>query len=170
MRGGGVGFYVKDGLSFKIINELSPFEEKIFESLSLQVSYPGKPPVLLTIGYRSNGIIVNITQNQQMDRFFAIFEELLLKISQKNLSSYVFLDSDFDLLSLHDAGSASFLNSVISAGFLQCIYKATRMQNNSRTLLDQSKKMVKKLKHLGHFLMKTCTLNEWSMQLNGIMC
>jgi hypothetical protein len=69
MRGGGVGFYVKDGLSFKIINELSPFEEKIFESLSLQVSYPGKPPVLLTTGYRSNGIIVNITQNQQMDRF-----------------------------------------------------------------------------------------------------
>jgi hypothetical protein len=127
----------------------------------------------------------------------------LLKISQKNLSSYIFLDSDFDLLALHDAGSASFLNSVISAGFLQCIYKATRMQSNSRTLLDQiltscrqtsfetgtiitdlsdhfptfiltpqqkQKKMVKKLKPLGHFLMKTCTLNEWSMQLNGIMC
>jgi hypothetical protein len=26
MRGGGVGFYVKNGLNFKIMNELSPFE------------------------------------------------------------------------------------------------------------------------------------------------
>jgi exonuclease III len=137
MRGGGVGFYVKDGLNFKIVNELSPFEEKIFESLTIQLSYPGKQPILLTTGYRSNGTIANVTQNQQIERFFTVFDELLHKISRKNLSSYIFLDSNFDLLSLHDVGSSAFLNSVLAAGYLQCIFKATRMQNNSRTLLDQ---------------------------------
>ena len=29
MRGGGVGFYIRNGLNFKIINNLSPFEQKI---------------------------------------------------------------------------------------------------------------------------------------------
>ena len=112
------------------------FEEKIFEALSIHLSYPGKQPVILTCGYRSNGIIPNITQNQQTERFFVMFDELLHKISQKNLNSYIFLDSNFDLLSLHDAGPAAFLNSVLSAGYLQCINKATRMQNDASTLLD----------------------------------
>jgi hypothetical protein len=92
---------------------------------------------LLTCGYRSNGLIPNVTQNQQSERFFAIFDELLFNISQKNVNSYIFLDSNFDLLSLCDAGPAAYLNSILSAGFLQCIKKATRIQNNSSTLLDQ---------------------------------
>ncbi len=80
-----MGFYVKNGLSFKIVNELSPFEEKIFESLTIQILYQGKQPTLLTCGYRSNGLIPNVTQNQQSERFFAIFDELLFNISQKML-------------------------------------------------------------------------------------
>jgi hypothetical protein len=87
--------------------------------------------------HRSNGNIVNVTPNQQIERFFTIFEDLMQRINQKNLSSFIFLDSNFDLLSLHEAGSSAFLNSILSAGYLQCVFKATRMQNNSRTLLDQ---------------------------------
>ncbi|MFO0007263.1 MAG: hypothetical protein ACK559_39725, partial [bacterium] len=65
------------------------------------------------------------------------FDELLFNISQKNVNSYIFLDSNFDLLSLREAGPAAYLNSILSAGFLQCIKKATRIQNNASTLLDQ---------------------------------
>ncbi len=57
MRGGGGGLLCKNDLSYKIVNELSPFEEKIFETLTIQLSYQGKQPTLLTCGYRSNGII-----------------------------------------------------------------------------------------------------------------
>jgi len=32
-RGGGVGFYIREGLNFKVIDELSLFNERIFESL-----------------------------------------------------------------------------------------------------------------------------------------
>jgi len=155
MRGGGVGFYVKNGLNFKILNELSPFEEKIFESLTIQLSYPNNHNVLLTCGYRSNGVLPNVTQNQQIERFFLHFDELLHKLSSKQANSYIFLDSNFDLLSLGDAGPCNYLNSVISAGFIQCICKATRMHNNSNTLLDQIltsiKKRQKKLKLFDHF-------------------
>ncbi len=40
MRGGGVDFYIQNGLNFKIVDNLSPFENKILESVTLQISYP----------------------------------------------------------------------------------------------------------------------------------
>jgi hypothetical protein len=39
MRGGGVGFYMRDGLHFEKINNLSTFVEKTFECLSVEVQY-----------------------------------------------------------------------------------------------------------------------------------
>ncbi len=40
MRGGGVGFYIKDYLNASVIEELSPFENKIIEALTIKPSYP----------------------------------------------------------------------------------------------------------------------------------
>jgi hypothetical protein len=42
MRGGGVGFYVRNGIQSEIIEGLSPFENKIIESLTVQLTYPDK--------------------------------------------------------------------------------------------------------------------------------
>jgi hypothetical protein len=103
----------------------------------IQLTYPNNQNVLLTCGYRSNGVLLNLTQNQQNERFFVHFDELLHKISQKQVNSYIFLDSNFDLLSLDQNGPRNYLNSILSSGYIQCICKATRMQNESRTLLDQ---------------------------------
>jgi hypothetical protein len=36
-RGGGVGFYVRDDVSFKTIEDLSVFIPKIFESLTIEL-------------------------------------------------------------------------------------------------------------------------------------
>jgi exonuclease III len=102
MRGGGVGFYIRNGLNFKIFDNLSPFENKILESLTIQISYPGKAkPVVLTNIYRSNGPLPNVSQNQQMDSFLAKFDELLHNLSNLRQTSYVFIDSNIDLLNLH---------------------------------------------------------------------
>jgi hypothetical protein len=74
MRGGGVGFYVKEGLRAEILENLSPFENKIIEALTIQLSYPSSnKKILLTSLYRSNGIIANVTQGQQIERFFEKF-------------------------------------------------------------------------------------------------
>jgi hypothetical protein len=40
MRGGGVGFYVRNGLKAELIETLSPFENKIIEAITIQLSYP----------------------------------------------------------------------------------------------------------------------------------
>jgi len=136
MRGGGVGFYIKNGINYKILETLSPFENKIFESLTIQLSYPGKSSVLLTSAYRSNGLLPNVTPSMQMERFFLLFDELLHNLQNKRLPTYIFMDSNIDLLNLNSDDSSNFLNSVLSKGFLQCVLKPTRMQNNSKTLID----------------------------------
>jgi len=135
-RGGGVGFHVRNGLTFKILENLSPFETKIFESLTIQLTYPSKKIVLLTCGYRSNGLIVNVTPAQQMERFMLKYDELLGNLARKKLDCYIFMDSNIDLLNLQEATPANFLNTTLSSGFLQCIRKATRFQNNCRSLID----------------------------------
>jgi hypothetical protein len=135
MRGGGIGFYVRNGLNAKIIDNLSPFEQKIFEALTIQITYPDKS-ILLTSAYRSNGPIVNTTPAQQLDRFQLSFEELLYNLNRSRLPSYVFIDSNIDLLNMQSEESAQYLNSIFSHGFLQLVMKATRIQNNSRTLID----------------------------------
>jgi exonuclease III len=130
MRGGGVGFYVKNGINFKIIDTLSPFEQKIFESLTIQISYNDKS-ILLTSAYRSNGALPNMTTNQQLEVFQAMFGELLHNLNNRRLPSYVFIDSNIDLLNLHSEQSKNYLN------ILQLTMKCTRFQNQSRTLIDQ---------------------------------
>jgi len=40
MRGGGVGFYIKENISFEIVQDCSPFENKIFESITILISHP----------------------------------------------------------------------------------------------------------------------------------
>jgi len=88
MRGGGVGFYVRNGLNFKVIDNLSPFEQKIFEAITIKISYPDRS-LLLTSAYRSNGNIPNLTSHQQIERFQHCFEELLSNLNRSRLTSYV---------------------------------------------------------------------------------
>jgi hypothetical protein len=136
MRGGGVGFYVKNHINTEVLEVLSPFENKIIEALTIRATYPDKKSVLLSCIYRSNGIIPNVTSQQQIDRFMAKFDELLAEIQALNLESYIFIDSNIDLLSLRHPNAANYLNLIIEKSFLQGTIKATRMQNNSKSLID----------------------------------
>ncbi len=57
----------------------------IFESITIQVSYPSsRRSILLTSAYRSNGIIPNVTQAQQMECFFDMFSDLIFKLQDTN--------------------------------------------------------------------------------------
>jgi exonuclease III len=137
MRGGGVGFYVKNHLNAQILDEMSPFENKIIEAVTIRVSYQDKKPILLTSLYRSNGPLPNVTSSQQMERFISKFDTLLTQIKECKTEAYLFMDSNIDLLKLNEPSSANFLNLIFEKSFLQAIGKATRFQNNSKTLLDQ---------------------------------
>ncbi len=129
-----MGFFIRNGLKFSVLEDLSPFEDKIFESLTIKLQYQSFNNVLLTCGYRSNGSIPNVTAVQQQTRFTVIFENLLHNLSRKNMDSYIMMDSNIDLLRLDSVVPANFFNSCLAAGYLQCINKATRFQNESKTL------------------------------------
>jgi hypothetical protein len=97
MRGGGVGFYVKNHINFQIISELSPFENKILEALTIKATYPDNKSVILSCIYRSNGPIPNVSPQEQLERFMLKFDDLLSSIKNCNEDAYVFLDSNIDL-------------------------------------------------------------------------
>jgi len=136
MRGGGVGFYVRNGLVAEIIEYLSPFESKIIEALTIKLTYPDNKSVLLTSIYRSNGPIANVTPSQQLDRFMEKFSLLLSDLNATNKTSYVFLDSNINLLNLHLPDVSNYMNVILEKSFLQIILKATRIHNESKTLID----------------------------------
>jgi exonuclease III len=137
MRGGGVGFFVKEYLNMQILEEKSLFENKIMESLTIKISYPDNRKVILSSVYRSNGIIHNVTPFQQMDRFLDKFSNLLSLVKESKVEAYICMDSNIDLLKLHIPTHANFLNLIFKKSFLPAIEKATRCQNESKTLIDQ---------------------------------
>jgi exonuclease III len=137
MRGGGVGFYVKDYLNAHILDELSLFENKILESLTIKITYPDNKSVIVTSVYRSNGSLPNVTPSQQMNSFLDMFSELLTLIQNVKIDAYVCMDSNIDLLKLSQQTPTNFLNLILEKGFLPSIAKATRCQNDSKTLIDQ---------------------------------
>jgi exonuclease III len=110
MRGGGVGFYIKNHINYQLLNELSPFENKIIEALTIRATCPDNKSVLLSCIYRSNGPIHNVPAQEQFDRFILKFDELLSNIQNKNEKSYVFLDSNVDLLKLNQQNAANYFN------------------------------------------------------------
>jgi exonuclease III len=137
MRGGGVGIYIRNYLNGTVIDHLSPFENKIFESITIQLTYPTtNRSILLTSAYRSNGIIRNVTPQQQMERFLDKFGELVSQLQQTRKESYIFIDANINLLDMANQNSLNYMNVILGNGFLQGVFKATRMQNNSKTLLD----------------------------------
>ncbi len=112
MRGGGIGFYVKKGIQLEVIDNLSPFENKIIEALTLRLTYPSNKTVFVSSIYRSNGVIPNVTASQQLDRFLEKFSLLLSDLKTTNKNSLVFLDSNINLININQQEVSQYLNSI----------------------------------------------------------
>ena len=130
-RGGGVGFYVKNEIKFKIL-EVSLFTEKLFECLTIELTYSTKMKFILSNIYRTPTQSNELTQN-----FVGSLDTHLNNISNMNKNSIIFLDSNIDLLKLNEQNLVSnYFNTILSIGFNQVIGKATRMQGTSHSLID----------------------------------
>jgi len=136
-NGGGVGFYVKNNLKYKIVNIPNMFQEKVFESLTIEVQI-NKKRFLLSSVYRPPNTLPNLTANEQFD----IFNDRLLALlsfcnDQNNCSSYVFTDSNINLHKLNsDQKCIDYISNIIGAGFVQVITKSTRINERSFSLID----------------------------------
>jgi hypothetical protein len=136
MRGGGVGFYIKNSISYEIVENCSPFENKILESITLLLTLSNKSKMLVTSVYRSNGVLQNVTANDQMLRFSVSFNDLMANLSTKSHVSFIFTDSNINLINPNQLVYGNYLNTIFSHGYLQLCKKATRMKDGSATLID----------------------------------
>jgi hypothetical protein len=135
-RGGGVGFYVRDGLQFEKIDRLSTFTEKTFESLTIEIQYPGKKITISNI-YRSPNPPSNCTVSDHLNQFITMLNTHLDYLYSRNKMAVVFLDSNINLhLLQNDPTVLNYLNTILSNGFLQMITKSTRVQGPSHSLID----------------------------------
>jgi hypothetical protein len=113
MRGGGVGFYIRDGLPFNKIDNLSNFHEKTFECLSVELQYPNNK-VLLSNIYRSPNPSPHCSLADHMNQFMILFNNHLDCINNLNRAAYVFLDSNINLHSIqNDQVALGYLNAII---------------------------------------------------------
>jgi hypothetical protein len=135
-RGGGVGFYIRNDISYKIVSELSHFTANIFESLTIEAKVSNKTYLLTSI-YRSPNPPRNITAQEQMLQFNNHLDTLLTAISRRKLNAYIFLDSNINLLNLNtDHNASNYHDLILNNGYLQSITRATRIQNGHFSLID----------------------------------
>jgi hypothetical protein len=140
-NGGGVGFYIKNGLNFKLVNPpFDTFTDKIFESLTVELYYNVNSTVkkiIVTNIYRSPTPVAGLTPAMQNDAFMDKFNLLLDYLSSTNCDSYILTDSNINLLDIYDNEMANgYFNTIIEKGFYPSNLKASRMHGASHTLID----------------------------------
>ena len=135
-RGGGVGIYIKENLSFKILSKFSIFVERIFESIFIEVSLANNKKIIIGSIYRPGTKVPGLTFTEQYSQFSELLNNLLLELSSLE---HVFLYGDFNLniLDLNvNKFIADYVDNIFSYGFLQLITRPTRVCENTATLLD----------------------------------
>ena len=76
-KGGGVAFFISKTLKAKVIPQFSIFEERIFESLTLQINVNPHKKILVTNIYRPpTNNNSEFTQNEAMIKFLDLYNNL----------------------------------------------------------------------------------------------
>jgi exonuclease III len=135
-RGGGVGFYVHNSLSYKILDSSMYYVEKIYECTIIELVIQKTKYILCNV-YRSPSPINGMSLADQHNSFVSKFENMLSNLSDNNVISYVFLDANLNLLNYNtDVNCRQYINAALSNGFYQMITRATRIQGDSYSLID----------------------------------
>ncbi len=71
-----------------------------------------------------------------MEEFQEHFGNLIFELQQTKKESYIFMDANINLLDLEKSDAQTYMNLLFAAGYLQGIFKATRIQNDSKSLID----------------------------------
>lgn len=132
--GGGVAFYVRDGLEFEILETLSTFEEKTFESLFIKIKLSKNEFKIIGNLYRSpngNGKRFN-------ELLLNCLEQIEVQAGIKHTNELILLgDSNFNLLNYKNSTNTNeFLNTLLAHGLLPTITLPSRISNHTATLID----------------------------------
>ena len=118
---GGVGFYVKNFLSFKIKLELG-LKLNFVENIWIQVD-TDKHPITIGVIYRHPVYIVN-----QLELFNKALDEIFLHLNMSKTEFYILGDFNIDLLQAHSNHTIrNYANTLISYSVKCTIDKPTRI-------------------------------------------
>jgi hypothetical protein len=136
VQGGGVGIYVKLGLTFNLKPQLSIFVDRVFESIFIEVQPASSPKFFVGSVYRpSNNPL--LTATEQFAQFSDLFSNLCNELSSLSNNSYICGDTNLDVLQYgSNTNTTDYVNLLFSYGFIQTITNPTRISNNSATLID----------------------------------
>ena len=105
---------------FKVIDELSIFQEKMFESMFIKVSLNDNSNIIIGNIYRSPTNLNGITPSEQLDGFLEILSNILENLDELNCKVYLLGDFNIDLLKFNNHPKTSeFIDKFFSNGYLQ---------------------------------------------------
>ncbi len=130
LKGGGVALYIKDNLICKERDDLSHFNEGIYESVFIEISSNKRQNIIVGEVYRPPGI--------SKKDFLVKHEEVLKKITRERKTVVFGADQNIDLFK---SAAANFIELNSDHGMIHTIKKqATRVASTSRstssTLID----------------------------------
>lgn len=128
MKGGGVAIFINNSLNFKLINSYVKSEESIFEYALIELNISNK---LFIIGcfYRTPGTNFVIFYNKMA--------ELLNKVLKPGFPSFICGDFNVNFnVNCCDRYANDLTNLFLSYGMKKCINEFTRVQNNTKTIID----------------------------------
>ena len=133
ISGGGIGFFVREGIEYEILDEPSIFEARIHESLFIRVT-----------GGNNNGIVIgnvyrpNTHPFSNIKKSTSLLSKSIEHIRQRYKNDTIIIVGDFniDLVSDENNSTSDFISELTSKGFLELITVPTRVTDTSETLLD----------------------------------
>jgi len=136
-RGGGVGIFVKNDIVYKVLSQYSIFQERIFESLFIEITNDSNQKIVIGSVYRPGTKCPGLNFTEQFAQFSDTLSNILSDLSSNYEKVYIFGDLNLDLLKINENKFVSeYVDTLFSFGFLQIVTKPTRVSANSATLID----------------------------------
>ena len=136
-QGGGVGIYIKNGIKFIILETMSIFSARVYESICIEISLNNFQKTTICNSYRPGTSHPNLTQNEQFSEFIELLSNQLQHFSSNEKKIYFTGDLNLDLLKYYQSAHvAEYVDLLFSFGFYHTISKPTRITEHSATIID----------------------------------
>lgn len=136
-NGGGICYFINKKFRFKELKNLSIFEEKVIECLTIEIEISKNEKLIVSNLYRSNTQHATYSMSEQNNRFLDAFSTLQSDLSSLNKNSYIMGDLNYDLLKFEQHEKTKvLLEDSFGNGFLELVSIPTRISNTSATLID----------------------------------
>ena len=135
-QGGGVGFLIRKGISVVQINDSMYFKDRLYECLTLKITVNNQNFILLNVYHPPN--TPGMTRSAATSEFILRFEAHIESLDSHNSPVLIFSDFNINFFKLNQPNSEALdlFNILIANAYIPTINKATRITDNSYSLID----------------------------------